>query len=208
MIRRPADDDIRKPQILIPDNTPISLLGAVNELDLLFKPTGTLWMTDVVMDEAKRPRKEAQHLREVVSEWIDVNRYRIKRVQTRQGRLMEQMQRLWVAAGRPDDDRPDLADFGERSIADAVSNARDIPEEDGAFVAIVDDRDGRDIMRNVRADIDLMGTRTFIRWIAEDYDGQDPAELWARIVRATKGTADPGLGDDDPEYIRRRTPFG
>lgn len=176
MIPRPPLEDERTPQILVPDNTPISLLGAIGELDMLFKPTGTIWMTDVVMREVQNPRKSLPHVREVGSGWIAANRYRIKRVTTRQGQLMEQMERLWIAAGSPEDDRPDFSDFGERTVADAVSNARDIPEEGFGFVAVVDNRDGREILRNVRADIDLMGTRTFIRWIAEDFGGEEPTD--------------------------------
>jgi len=205
MIRKPPSEDHRTPAIIIMDNTPISLLGSIGELDWLLKPTGTVWMTDVVMEEALRLRIADQYAREIIAAWIGANRYRIKVVETKTGRRIRQGLRLWELAGRPEDDRPDMGDLGERSVYDAVSNARDLPTENESFLAIMDDREGRDAMKLVRADVDLMGTRTFIRWLSEDHGIGDHREIWVSIFRATRGTADPGLDDDqDPVYIRRR----
>lgn len=47
----------------------------------------------------------------------------------------------------------------------------------------------------------MIGTRTFIRWMAEDFRLPGADTAWQAILMATKGTADPG-GDGDPLFIR------
>ncbi|WP_155905057.1 hypothetical protein [Methylopila sp. M107] len=91
------------------------------------------------------------------------------------------------------------------AIADWIERNRArirIIETRGVQIALADDREARDNLRALRADIDLMGTRTFLTWMAEDYGVKQAATAWGAIMIATDCDADPGE-DEDPVYIRR-----
>lgn len=65
----------------------------------------------------------------------------------------------------------------------------------------MDDRDARDAISALRVDIMMIGTRTFIRWMAEDYHIAAAETAWQAIRIATGNKADPGP-DPDPIFIR------
>ena len=108
---------------------------------------------------------------------------------------------LWQLAGSPPHLKPVWADRGEASMLGVIKGAKRLLAADEAVIAIVDDRDARDAMRAIRANIDLMGTQTFIRWIDEDFGIPEARHAWNAIQIAMNDTADPGE-EDDPVYIR------
>jgi hypothetical protein len=76
---------------------------------------------------------------------------------------------LWELAGRPEQLRPTWKDRGKASRLQSVQAIKAALQRDEAIVVLVDDRDARDAIRAVRADIDMMGTQTFIAWMSEDF---------------------------------------
>jgi len=56
-------------------------------------------------------------------------------------------------------------------------------------------------VRAVRADLTMMGTRTFIRWMDEDFGAPGADAAWVAIRIATASKADEGE-TDDPVFIR------
>ncbi|KAA0695428.1 hypothetical protein DTW90_22970 [Neorhizobium sp. P12A] len=207
MIDKPEPEDARTPRFLIMDNTPLSLLGTIEALDWLFEPGCDVMITDMVIAEAIREpgesRDQRRNARAYVAGWLKSNRERITVLATVEGQRYEREMRLWERAGKPDDLRPDWSDRGERSVFSAVQDLKAALAQTEEIVVIMDDRDGRDAVRAVRADIALMGTRTFIRWMAEDFGIESAATAWQVIRMATADTADEGE-EEDPVYIRRQ----
>lgn len=187
------------------DATPLSLLGAIDALDWLFIPGCEVWLTDMVMEEAVRTPPEGSDLRkasrEAIQGWFERNRYRIKRLETAEGRRYEREMQLWQRAGSPPDLMPDWSDRGEASLLSSVRGAKKLLGPGEAIVALVDDRDARDAMRGVRGNINMMGTQTFIQWMEQDFGIAPAADAWTAILVATNGKADPGE-EEDPVYIR------
>lgn len=207
MIDKPGPEDRRTPRFLIMDNTPLSLLGTIEALDWFFEPGCDLMITDMVIAEAIRDpgegRDQSRDARTYVARWLENNRDRITILQTAEGQRYEREMRLWERAGKPDDLRPVWTDRGERSVFSAVQDLKAALAQTEELIVIMDDRDGRDAVRAVRADITLMGTRTFIRWMEEDFGIESAATAWQAIRMATADTADEGE-EEDPVYIRRR----
>ncbi len=108
---------------------------------------------------------------------------------------------LWEMAGRPSEKKPSWADRGEWSVIGAINISKGQIDEDETVIALVDDREARRSLRTLRTNIDMMGTRTFIRWMAEDFGATNAESAWAAIVAATDMRADPGEADD-PVFIR------
>lgn len=78
-------------------------------------------------------------------------------------------EKCWERAGKPQDLHPDWTDRGERSVFSAVQDFKSALAQHEEIIVVMDDRNGRDAVRAVRADITLMGTRTFARWMDEDF---------------------------------------
>jgi hypothetical protein len=207
MVDRPAPGDERAPRLLIPDTTPLALLGSIELLDWLFVPGCPVWVTDMVLEEATRdpgPGKDRRrHVRELIADWFQRNQHRIEVLATPEGEAYQRAMDLWRLAGNPPALEPDRSDLGERSVLGTIRSARTILARNETILAIVDDRDARAALRAVHADIDLMGTRTFISWLALDFGVAEAETAWPAIQIAFGGRADPGE-EDDPVYIRRR----
>lgn len=187
------------------DNTPLSLLGCIEALDWLFVPGCELLVTDVVFEEATRdpgagsgPRKSA---RRYIAGWFESNKSRISVVRTQEGERYEREHELWRAAGMPPALRPAWRDRGEASLLEAVKTLKRVLETGEEIIVLVDDRDARDAVRAIRADIMMLGTRTFVRWMAEDFSMPGADSAWQAILLATDTKADPGE-DSDPVYVR------
>jgi len=99
---------------------------------------------------------------------------------------------LWGLAGSPDRLRPTWKDRGEASLLQGVQTIKAALQSGEAIVVLVDDRDARDAIRAVRADINMMGTQTFIEWLLEDFGIAQAETAWTSILMATGDTADPG----------------
>jgi hypothetical protein len=200
-----SDEDRRRPRFLIMDNTPLSLLAMIEALDWLFIPRCEVIMTDMVLEEATRDpgpgRDRRKAARTYIANWFSINRSRVSLLRTSEWERYEREMALWRKAGMPDELRPDWHDRGERSLLAAVKILKAALTAGEEIIVIADDRDARDAVRAVRADIMLIGTRTFIRWLAEDFQVSDAETAWTAILVAANGKADPG-DDVDPLFIR------
>jgi hypothetical protein len=205
VIDQPEKHDIRKPRFLILDNTPLSLLGCIEALDWLFRPGCPVTITDMVVAEATRDpgddRDRRRGTRGYIENWLERNRNRVTLLATVEGERYRREMLLWERAGKPDDLRPSWSDRGERSLISAVQNLKQVLLLDEEIIVLVDDRDARDVVRAIRADLTLMGTRTFIRWMDEDFGVSGADTAWQAIRMATAQTADEGE-DEDPVFVR------
>ncbi|UIJ70555.1 hypothetical protein [Aurantimonas sp. HBX-1] len=205
MIDHPDAADIRSPRFLIMDNTPLSLLGCIEALDWLFEPGCPVTITDMILAEATRDpgedRDQRRGTRAYINAWLTKNRARITILETAEGARYDREMQLWERAGKPEDLRPSWSDRGERSLLAAIQVLKQALLLDEEIIVIVDDRDARDAVRAVRADLTMMGTRTFIRWMDEDFGVSGADTAWQAIRLATDGTADEGE-DDDPVFVR------
>ncbi len=207
MVDRPASGDERTPRLLIPDTTPLALLGAIEALDWLFVPGCPVWVTDMVLEEATRDpgagKDRRRYVRKLIAGWVQQNRHRIEVLITPEGEAYRRAVELWQLAGNPPALEPVRSDLGERSVLSTIRSARAILARNETVLALVDDRDARAALRAIRSDIDLMGTRTFISWLAQDFGVAEAETAWPAIQIAFGSRADPGE-EDDPVYIRRR----
>ena len=96
---------------------------------------------------------------------------------------------------------PAWKDRGEASLLQGVQTIKAARQSGEAIVVLVDDRDARDAIRAVRADINMTGTQTFVEWLLEDFGIAQAETAWTSILMVTGNTADPG-DDEDPVYIR------
>jgi hypothetical protein len=205
MIDKPDPEDVRTPKFLIMDNTPLSLLGAIEALNWLFEPGCEVWITDLVVEEATREpgegRDQRRGTRSYIAGWIETNRHRLNVLATPEGERYHRDMEVWQLAGSPERLRPTWKDRGEASLLQGVQTIKAALKHGEAIVALVDDRDARDAIKAVRADINMMGTQTFIEWMSEDFGIAEAETAWTAILIATGNTADPGE-DEDPVYIR------
>lgn len=205
MIDRPASRDLRKPCFLIMDNTPLPLLGCIEALDWLFRPGCPVTITDMVAAEATRgpgdDRDQRRGSQAYIERWLEKNGDRITILATAEGERYRREMMLWELAGKPDDLRPSWTDRGERSLLSAVQDLKQALLLNEEIIVIVDDRNARDAVRAVRANLTMLGTRTFIRWMDEDFSVPGADTAWHAIRMATAYTADEGE-DEDPVMIR------
>jgi hypothetical protein len=164
-------------------------------------------MTDMAVEEAVRDpglgKDRRLGVRSSITQWIERNRYRIRIVETSEGTEYAKSMANWHRAGSLPALRPDWADRGEAGLLRVIRTARHDLPRNATIIVLVDDRDARAAVRLVRADIDLMGTQTFIRWIAEDFGIELAETAWTAILMATDRTADPGE-EEHPVHIRKR----
>ena len=92
MIDKPDPEDIRSPKFLIMDNTPLSLLGAIDALDWFFEPGCDVWITDLVLEEATREpgegRDQRRATRNYIANWIESESQSPDRSCNRRGRTI------------------------------------------------------------------------------------------------------------------------
>jgi hypothetical protein len=208
MIDKPEPGEARKPKLLIVDSSPLSVLSHLDDaLDWLFKPGCEVWITDMVLIEARRPspagagpRKGAKTNFEA---WFRSNKHRIKIVTTDTGRDYSRSQRLWELAGRPDDLKPETSNLGEASILAKLKAIRAAIGEGETVIVIMDDRDGRAAVKALPMDVDLMGVQTFIAWIAEGFGVKEAATAWLTLVAILGDELDHGE-ETDPVFVRNR----
>jgi hypothetical protein len=202
-----------------------TLPGALN---WLFVPGCEVWIPDIILNEVLRNPGEGRdqrigHRAEVAG-WAQANRYRIKRLETRIGKRYDaEMQSyetsmdLWWRPGSPvglEPLRPEWTDRGDESVWIGVNMADDALAT-GESVALTDDRNVRAAIeargrQKKSASIDLMGTQTFIQWMARDFAVKDALTAWNAIQLAREGKVlafnpdiDEQVGEaDDPVYIR------
>lgn len=204
MISKPAPADTKKPKLLIMDATPLSVLSNLTgALEWLFKPKCDVWITDVVLEEVRREgadRRRAAHTE--FEAWLKKNKHLIRVVTTDVGRKYERDMQLWERAGRPPELKPTTADLGERSVLDKIKSTRELLRSDETFLVLMDDRDGRDALKLLHVNADLMSTQTFIEWLVEDFKVKEAETAWTTLERILGESLDPGPSED-PVYVRR-----
>ncbi len=205
MIERPEGTDRRVLRFLIMDSTPLSLLGCIGALDWLFLPGCPVMITDMVVAEVLRDpgddKDQRRAARASIRDWLDRNDSRLTILTTEEGSRYRRDMELWDLAGRPERLKPSWSDRGERSLLSAVQDLRQALSQGEETVVIVDDRNARDAVRAVRADLTMMGTRTFIRWMDEDFGAPGADTAWHAIRIATASRADEG-DLNDPVFVR------
>ena len=200
--------DARVPRLLIPDTTPLSLLGWIGgeALDWLFVVGAEVWVTDMVKEEALRdpdpgddPR--TRHRAEIAA-WFERNVDRIHVQSTAVGTAYRNAMDLWHLSVRPPDKKPVWKNLGEQSILQVLDGVEKVLSRGDAVVAIVDDRKARAAVQLMEhLDIDLMGTRSFLAWLERRFGVKQAGSAWTIIAMAVGGTVPRGP-DADPIYVR------
>ncbi len=208
-----SDDDDRIPRLLIPDNTPLSLLSMLGKaaLDWLFAIEAEVWVTDMVRIEALRDPdpgddQRAQQ-RRALCEWFHENRHRIRVQSTPEGRDYEREMRNWSRGGSVPDDKPSWRNRGERSMAEILPAAAAVIGQGEAVVLLVDDRAARSMLiaaiQFEGLDADIMATETFLALLESDYGLIETSTAWQAIRSAADGEV-PAPYDPDPVHVRSR----
>ncbi len=188
------------------DASPIVMLAAIERLDWLMEPCGTIWMTDMVMEEVTREPESGADPRArwlaYTRSWIEANSFRIHRVTTKTFETYKLALEAWQAHGADPATRPDSHDLGEASIIQALKNFRGKIQSRQTIVVLMDDADGRDAVRGMRRiNLDVFGTRAFIEALYTNFNIIDAEHAWHAILKAIPTAA---VGeDDDPVLIRR-----
>ena len=92
---------MRRARILIPDNTPLSLLAMIGPqaLDWLFVPGAEVWVTDMVKEEALRDPDQGDDQREQhrndIANWFIRNERRIHVQPTDEGEEYRKAMSAW-----------------------------------------------------------------------------------------------------------------
>jgi hypothetical protein len=198
LITKPAPGDEKKPKLLIMDRTPLSVLSNLDgALDWLFVPGCDVWMTDMVLIESRRPSEPGadprSRARATFEKWLAAKKHLIHVVSTEMGKKHTDLMTLWEMAGRPEHLRPSRPN-GEASVLDKIKTSRHLFERNDAFLVLMDDRDGREALKVLRANADLMSTQTFLQWIAEDFKIKAAKTAWLTLERR-RGEFDPDPAD-------------
>jgi len=206
MIDKPAPGDEKTPKLLIMDTGLISVLSHLDgALDWLFKPGCEVWMTDMVLIEARREPSPGGRIRKAARScfetWFNQNKFRVKVLVTKEGQAYAKAMKLWDMAGRPDPERSDSSDYGEASILGKLRTIRNLVESNETVIVIMDDRDGRAAVKGLNMNVDLMLTRTFIAMMDGDYHIKEAATAWRTLKAILLEELDLGV-DDDPVYVR------
>jgi hypothetical protein len=208
MIREPSPGDTRRPRLLIPDNTPLSLLALLGgeALDWLFVPGAEVWVTDMVREEALRdpdPEDDQRGEHRAASRsWFERNRHRIHVQATDVGTEYHKAMQTWELAGRLPHLQPSWKGRGEASILEVLDAAAKVLTMGEAVVAVVDDAKARMALRLHKADIDLMGTESFLTWMADRF-GIVRAETAWKAIRLAAQDKVPDALEEGPVHIRQ-----
>jgi hypothetical protein len=189
-------EGMRRARILIPDNTPLSLLAMIGQtaLDWLFAPGAEVWVTDMVREEALRlpdhdDDKRDVHRAELVA-WFERNAQLIHVQTTDEGEQFREAMENWRALGSPPERKPRSRGRGERSILQVLDGVEKLVADGEAVLAIVDDRKARAAIKLLtELDIDLLATESFLVMIVEDYRVKEAETAWLAIRIASGGKA-------------------
>jgi hypothetical protein len=129
------DDIYRTPRLLIPENSPLSLLSMAGReaLDYLFAPGVEVWITDMVEIEATRDPDpgddQRTEQRRAIAEWFGDNSHIISVMETAVGREYSKTMTNWRIGGNHPDLKPDWADRGDYSLFDILKAAETFVED-------------------------------------------------------------------------------
>ncbi len=196
----------KDPIFLIMDASPIVMLSAIGRLDWLLEPCGTIWMTDMVMEEVTRdPESGADPRKRWLSytrSWIEANKFRIRRVETGTYKTYKLALDAWRAQGADPASKPDSHDLGEASIIQTLKSFRGKVQPRQTIIVLMDDTDGRDALRGMRRiNLDVFGTRTFIEALCTHFGIIEAEHAWQAILNVI--ALDEPKDEDDPFLVRR-----
>ncbi len=210
------NNDLRRiPRLLIPDNSPISLLsGAGREgLDALFVPGVEVWVTDMVRIEATRdpdpgddPRRGQRRL---IAEWFEANKHRISVMETEAGREYLKAMVNWTIGGSRPDLKPSWTGRGDVSLLNILSSAEKVVADNEAVVLLVDDRRARAALRQTEGlNLDILSTRAYVSMLQEEFGVENAADIW-KTIEMSAGVNEHGASKapahlhQDPIYVRK-----
>lgn len=183
---------MRKARILVPDNTPLSLLAMVGPeaLDCLIATGAEVWVTDMVRHEALRDPDESGDQRELhrrdIADWFERNNHRIHEQRTDEGEEYRKAMEAWRLAGMPKQLKPSWKGRGETSILQVLDGVEKLVAEGESVVAIIDDRKARAAIKALEdVDVDLMATQTYLEWLVRRFGIKEAATAWMTILIAT-----------------------
>lgn len=205
----------RIPRLLIPDNSPLSLLSAAGRdgLDALFVPGVEVWVTDMVQIEATRepdpgddPRRGQRRL---IAEWFEVNKHRISVMETEAGREYLKAMVNWAIGGSGPDLKPSWTGRGDVSLLNILSSAEKVVADHEAVVLLVDDRRARAALRQTEGlNLDILSTRAYVSMLEEEFGVENAPDIWKAIEMAAGvnehgASKAPAHQQEDPIYVRK-----
>jgi hypothetical protein len=203
------------PRLLIPDNTPLSLLSMMGKgaLNWLFELGAEVWVTDMVRAEALRdPEPGADQRRDqraALKEWFTENGNRIRIQQTREGADYQREMRNWDRGGRVAADKPSWRNRGEASLSELIPIAANLVASGETLVLLVDDRAARAMLlaaiQTHALNADIMATQTFIAILERDFGLVVAGNAWQTIRLAADGDV-PVPYNPDPIVVRPGVP--
>lgn len=196
----------KDPIFLIMDASPMVMLSAIERLDWLMEPCGTIWMTDLVMEEVTRDPDSGKDLRSrwlaYTRSWIAANKFRIRRVETDTYRTYQLALDGWRAQGSDPERKPNSRDLGEASIIQTLKSFRGKVQPRQTIVVLMDESDGRDALKGMRRiNLDVFGTRAFVEALYTHFGIAEAEHAWQAILKVI--TVDESKDDDDPFIVRR-----
>jgi hypothetical protein len=203
-------DDL-SPRLLIPDNTPLSLLSMMGKdaLNWLFELGAEVWVTDMVQAEALRdPEPGANQRRDqraALKEWFRENGNRIRIQPTQDGGDYQREMRNWDRGGRVAADKPSWRNRGEVSLSEVIPIAANLVASGETLVLLVDDRAARAMLlaaiQTHVLNADIMATQTFIDILDRDFGLVEAATAWQTVSLAADGDV-PMPYNPDPIIVR------
>ena len=210
-------DTYRSPRLLIPDNSPLSILsmGGYEALNFLFAPGVEVWITDMVQMEATRepdPDDDPRHeQRKLLNEWFADNASRIRIMDTESGIEYRNAMTNWIASGRAPETKPRWKGRGEQSLLNILSAAERVVEDNETTVLLVDDKKARAVLRLTEGlNLDIMSTEAFVRMVEQEFGVANATGIWP-VIRMAAGKNEQGKSRipdaplEDPIYIRNRS---
>jgi hypothetical protein len=174
--------DDKHPVIVVPDNSPITALLAIGNLDWLLVPGVPIKITDQVASEATR-NQQLPWARETC-EWIvrHVISGRVEIAYTDTGFDHRQQFDAWVAGGMDPHSAPRGRNLGEASILELMTALENEARGDKKAIVLVDERRARKALSTLDANLDIVSTRAFFNVLTADYGLNDTSGYWRLVL--------------------------
>jgi len=182
--------DDKQPVILVPDNSPVTVLSAIGKLDWLLIPGVPVKITNQVADEATRNQDlpwAGETCRWIVNHILDG---RIEIAYTDTGFDHRQQFDAWVAGGMDPARAPRGRNLGEASILELMTALENEARGDKKAIVLIDERRARKALGTLDANLDIVSTRAFFKVLAVDYGLNDTSGYW-RLVLSLIDDMDP-----------------
>jgi hypothetical protein len=195
---------MRKARILIPDNTPLSLLAMVgpDALDWLF---AEVWVTDMVKYEALRDPDEGgdqreRHRRDIAN-WFERNKHLIHEQPNRRKRRVRRSNGSLAIGWDAEESEAILERSRPTQYVGGARRCREIGRRRRGRHRDRRRQKGQSCDQNPRdLDVDLMATETYLEWLVRRFGIKEATTAWTTIKIATDKKA-PNAPDEDPVHI-------